>query len=161
MGKQITPEQFNEYLSQITPELKEQLEVTIKLCCQKVRSDIQNSMARTERNPDKVYFTNNKKIPHHPSLPGNPPAPDTGNLRNSIRYEMITSDASTVKGIVGTTQKDPPYGTYLEYGTSKGGWGGKGIAPRPWLRPAMRNNSDWIKRNISNAVQKACKGVGK
>ena len=99
---------------------------------------------------DKSYYIHNKKIPHHPSLPGNPPAPDTGNLRNSIRYE-IHAEPRSPYGVVGTTQKDPPYGQYLEYGTSK-------VAPRPWLRPAMEKNNEWIRQSIAKAVGRGLKG---
>lgn len=157
MSKTLSFNEFSDYLKNIAPHVEEEVTKTIELCCQKVRSDIQESMAKTERNMDKSYYTHNKKIPHHPSLPGNPPAPDTGNLRNSIRYE-IHAEPRSPYGVVGTTQKDPPYGQYLEYGTSKGGWGGKGIAPRPWLRPAMEKNNEWIRQSIAKAVVRGLKG---
>lgn len=157
MSKTLSFEQFSEYLDKIAPRVDKEVTKTIELCCQKVRSDIQNSMSKTERNMDKSYYTHNKTKPHHPSLPGNPPAPDTGNLRNSIRYEVHAEPRSPY-GVVGTTQKDPPYGQYLEYGTSKGGWGGKGIAPRPWLRPAMEKNNEWIRQSIAKAVVRGLKG---
>ena len=158
MAKDVTFEEFNEYLQQTAPNIEKELAKTIELCCQKVVGDIQSSMAQTPRNTSKSYYTNNKKIAHHPSLPGNPPAPDTGNLRNSIRYEIHGQNSKEVYGIVGSTQKDPPYGTYLEYGTTKGGWGGKGIAPRPWLRPAMIKNEDFIRKSLADAVKKTLVG---
>jgi len=157
MSKTLTFDQFSDYLKNIAPHVEEETTKAIELCCQKVRSDIQESMAKTERNMDKSYYTHNKTIPHHPSLPGNPPARDTGNLSNSIRYEVYAEPGSPY-GVVGTTQKDPPYGQYLEYGTSKGGWGGKGIAPRPWLRPAMEKNNEWIRKSIAKAVARGLKG---
>jgi HK97 gp10 family phage protein len=110
-------------------------------------------MAHTERNMEVSYFTNNKTKAHHPSMPGNPPAPDTGNLRNSIRYE-ITAGTTESYAIIGTTQKDPPYGEYLEYGTKK-------MKPRPWLRPAMKNNEELIRKTIANAVIRALRGATK
>ena len=61
-----------------------------------------------------------------------------------------------VYGIVGTTQKDPDYGLYLEYGTSDGR-----IAPRPWLKPAMRKNNDFIRTAIAKAVQNTLTGGNK
>lgn len=141
---------FSEYLKKTAPRINDKLSKTIELCCQKVRSDIQESMAHTPRDTSKSYFTNNKSKAHHPSLPGNPPAPDTGNLRNSIRYE-IHDERKEVYGIVGTTQKDPPYGEYLEYGTSK-------MQPRPWLKPAMEKNNSWIRSSIAKAVANTFKG---
>lgn len=145
--------QFEKYLSNVANSIQGELEKTIKLCCQKVRSDIQDSMAKTPRDTTKTYYTNNKTKGHNPSLPGNPPAPDTGNLRNSIRYEVYGS-GTEVYGIIGTTQKNPPYGTYLEYGTSK-------MAPRPWLRPAMLRNNDWIKKMLKQTVANKLKEAEK
>lgn len=153
MPKDINFKQFSDYLSKIAPNIQGQLEKTIGLCCQKVRSDIQDSMAKTPRDMTKTYFTNNKTTGHHPSLPGNPPAPDTGNLRNSIRYE-VHGEGKEVYGIVGSTQKDPNYAVYTEYGTSK-------MKPRPWLRPAMLKNNDWIRKAISKVVGDSIKGAAK
>lgn len=160
MSKDIDLKDFSKFLGEIAPNVNDEVVKTIKLCCQKVRSDIQESMAKTERNMDKSYYTHNKTIPHHPSLPGNPPARDTGNLSNSIRYEIYAEPGSPY-GVVGTTQKDPPYGEYMEYGTSKGGWGGKGVAPRPWLRPAMQKNNSWIRESMAKAVARGLKETGK
>ena len=153
MSKDLTMKQFSEYLSQVAPQIEDNMNKSIKLCCEKVRSDIQESMAKTERDMSKTYFTNNKTKAHHPSLPGNPPAPDTGNLRNSIRYE-VHSEGSEIYGVVGSTQKDPDYAVFTEYGTNK-------MAPRPWLRPAMQKNNEWIRKSIANAVANTLKGVNK
>lgn len=149
--KNMSIDQFSDYLSNISPKIESELNKTIELCCQKVRSDIQESMAKTPIDATKFYFTNNKSKAHHPSLPGNPPAPDTGNLRNSIRYE-VHGKGKEVYGVVGSSQLDENYAVYTEYGTTKGGWGGKGMAPRPWLRPAMIKNNDWIRKSIAAAV---------
>jgi HK97 gp10 family phage protein len=151
MPKDMGFKQFSDYLSKIAPNIQGQLEKTISLCCQKVRSDIQGSMAKTPRDMTKTYFTNNKTKGHHPSLPGNPPAPDTGNLRNSIRYEVY-GKGKEVYGIVGSTQKEPDYAVYTEYGTTK-------MKPRPWLRPAMLKNNDWIRKAIAKVVGDSIKGA--
>lgn len=57
------------------------------------------------------------------SAPGDPPAPDTGNLRNSIDYELTSETTSHV----GT---DVEYAEPLEFGTTR-------IAPRPFMRPSL------------------------
>ena len=160
MSKDSTPEQFSEYLSNIAPHVEDELNKTIALCCDKVRSDIQYSMSHTEINTAVSYYTNNKTKAHHPSMPGSPPAVDTGNLKESVRYE-VHGEGKEVYGIVGTTQKDADYGRYLEYGTTKGGWGGKGMPPRPWLRPAMIKNNDWIRKSIAVAVANIFKEAAK
>lgn len=152
MAKNVTFSQFSDYLSNVAPKIQSELGKTIGLCCEKVRSDIQDSMAHTPRDSSKTYFKNNKTIAHHPSMPGNPPAPDTGNLRESIRYE-IHEEGKEIYGVVGSTQKDPDYAVYTEYGTSK-------MQPRPWLRPAMNKNNEWIKKSIAKAVSDSLKGAG-
>lgn len=57
------------------------------------------------------------------SLPGDPPAPDTGVLRNSITHEIVTPNLLRV----GTSLE---YAAPLEFGTTR-------IAPRPFIRPAF------------------------
>ena len=151
MAKNVTLSQFSDYLSNIVPQVEGELNKTIDLCCKKVQDDIQYSMAHTERDMSKTYYTNNKTKAHHPSLPGNPPAPDTGNLRESIRYE-VHGEGREIYGIIGSTQKDPDYAVYTEYGTSK-------MQPRPWLRPAMNKNNEWIRKSIAKAVADSLKGV--
>lgn len=61
------------------------------------------------------------------SPPGEPPYKQTGRLRASVTYEV---DKGSLQARAGT---NVDYGLYLELGTKRG------IAPRPWLRPAMNN----------------------
>ena len=151
----INLNQLSDLLKNRASGITDNLEKAIKICGEKVRSDIQYDMAHTPRNMSKTYYTNNKTTAHHPSLPGNPPAPDTGNLRESIRYE-VHNDGKEVYGIVGSTQKDPDYAVWMEYGTSDGR-----IAPRPWLRPAMRKDNDFIRMTIAKAVKNTLTGAGR
>ena len=157
MARQVTTEQFADFLNTRKPEVYQQLGKYVKLISTKITSDIKYNMAHTQLDMSTSYYTNNKTKAHHPSMPGQPPAVDTGNLRNSIRYEIVEGEKD-ISAIIGSTQKDPPYVTYLEYGTSSGGWGGKGMAPRPWLRPAMRNNLEFIKKNLAIAIKRTLGG---
>lgn len=150
MSKSISFDDFSNVLDRAASAITGNLENAIKLCGEKIKSDIQYSMTHTERDMSKSYYTSNKKVAHHPSLPGNPPAPDTGNLRASINYE-IHATSNEVYGVVGSTQQDPDYAVYTEYGTSK-------MAPRPWLRPAMYKNNAFVKKSIAKAVASALKG---
>ena len=75
---------------------------------------------------------------HHASAAGDPPAVDTGKLRNSIDFERITRGVGaqltgagpriTTGRRVGTATK---YAPWLENGTSR-------ILPRPFMAPAVR-----------------------
>lgn len=57
------------------------------------------------------------------SAPGQPPAPDTAQLRNSIDYELSSATTSNV----GTNVE---HAEPLEFGTTR-------IAPRPFMRPSL------------------------
>lgn len=133
-------ETINEKLKKVSPE---NLNRTLKLCSEKIRGDILQSMTETPRNNDVTYYSGkNGNIGHHPSLPGNPPAPDTGNLRASIHYTVETTDNGGLARI-GT---DVEYGKHLEFGTSR-------MAPRPWLKPALMNNESFVKQSILEMVK--------
>lgn len=151
----INLNQFANVLKERASTINTELEKAIKICGEKVRSDIQYDMSHTQINTEVSYYTNNKSKAHHPSMPYNPPAPDTSNLRENIRYE-VHNEGGEVYGIVGSTQKDSDYGLYLEYGTSDGR-----IAPRPWLRPAMRKNNEFIRITIAKAVRDTLTGAGR
>lgn len=70
--------------------------------------------------------TGRKRKQHQASAPGEPPAVDTGVLRNTIGHEVIES-MGHVKLRVGSNQK---YAQPLEFGTMS-------IKPRPFMRPAF------------------------
>lgn len=150
MANGVDLSQLSDFLKERASTITAHMEVAIKRCGEKIRSDIQYDMAHTPLDMSKSYYTENETKAHHPSLPENPPAVDSGNLRESIRYE-IHKEGKEVYGVVGSTQKDPNYAVYTEYGTSK-------MAPRPWLRPAMRKNSEFIKYTISKAVKNTLTG---
>lgn len=119
----------------------------IAKACLLVQREIQTSMTNTPTNSDISYYTNNKNIPHHPSLPYNPPAVDTGTLRRSISIEV---DEENLKGKVGSVVNNPPYGAYLEfaeYGSSK-------MLPRPWLKPALEKTKTEVQKIMREAAKR-------
>ena len=152
MAKEMDLNQFPDVLQQISNRLNGNLEIALGLCGKKIQSDIGYNMAHTQRS-DKGYHTQNKTKLHYPSLPFNPPAIDTDRLRQSIGYEVV-NNGHEVYGMVGTSQRDPDYGRWLEYGTTK-------MEPRPWLRPAMLENNEFIKKAISQAIKNTFTGETK
>lgn len=67
------------------------------------------------------------------SAPGDPPAPDTGQLRGSIQIEY---DNAARKGRVGTNLV---YAAPLNFGTVRAGKSRRGvILPRPFMEPALK-----------------------
>ena len=55
-----------------------------------------------------------------------------------------------LEGEVGSVITNPPYGAYLELGTSR-------MKPRKWLQPAIDRNLDKIKDMFGDAVKVAIK----
>jgi HK97 gp10 family phage protein len=125
------------------------LEKVVGQACGIVQKDIMESMRDTPTQ-SVGYHTYNKKVLHYPSLPNNPPAVDTGTLRRSITFD-VGMDENKVTGRVGSTILDPPYGAYLEFGTSR-------MIQRPWLRPALERNREVIKENIKEGVREIVNG---
>lgn len=90
-------------------------------------------------------YQKSKTVTHIASAPGEPPATDTGRLVSSI---LVSPEDGGYAARVGTNVK---YGKDLEYGTRK-------IAPRPWLFPAIKNNTRQILASISSTVRRALDG---
>ena len=74
----------------------------------------------------------------NPSLPGEPPKKVTGQLQNAIGFEvgMKGGDVIAKVGVLAGSIANN-YAAGLEFGTSK-------IAERPFIRPAIFNNSSKI-----------------
>lgn len=72
-------------------------------------------------------YPRGKSKQHRASLPGDPPAPDTGRLRASVTHEVLAApDAVTAR-----TSVNAEYALPLEEGTEK-------IAPRPFRARILR-----------------------
>ena len=107
-------------------------------CVLLVENTAKRLMTDTAINTAIVYWSGkNKTIAHSPSMEGSAPAVDSGALRRSVTHD-ITVNGTSVRGRVGSTITNPPYGAYLENGTSR-------MAPRPWLLPALDMNTDKIR----------------
>lgn len=121
---------------------------SIVKACALIQRDAQESMRDTQLDYSKTYYTHNKAIAHHPSAVGFPPAVDTGTLRRSITYQV---DENKLEGEVGSVITNPPYGAYLELGTTRDGR--TLMKPRPWLKPAIERNIGELKNIIGNTIK--------
>lgn len=79
----------------------------------------------------RTYVIPGTKVTYTASAPGEPPAVQTGRLRQSIATE-ISNDGMV--GKVGTTLD---YGRELEQGRSN-------MAPRPWLKPSFEQSENEV-----------------
>lgn len=138
-----TVDSFIQKLKEKQGVLKTEAGKALAQCCATIQREAQEGMTNTPLDYSKTYFTHNKQIGHHPSQEGNPPAVDTGTLRRSITY---TVDENKLVGRVGSTLNDPPYGAYLEFGTSR-------MKPRPWLKPALDKSEETIEKILGQAIK--------
>ena len=111
------------------------------------------------------YFGGAKKLGFYRtrSAPGEPPAVDTGTLRNSVQskpqYVAGTGMTSIVlAGLVAGVNKDARIPRWLEYGTSR-------MKARPFIAPSLEvirpsvagTISDQMKRSIKRMKRRALK----
>ena len=73
---------------------------------------------------------------HIASARGEPPAELSGDLLRSFSKRTIFSRGHT--RIIAYIENYAPYAGWLEYGTSRTGWGGP-IHPRPFMEPVMHS----------------------
>lgn len=79
---------------------------------------------------------------HTASAPNNPPATDTGFLKNNLRWETIKSEF-TGKVISGAS-----YSMALEFG-----YQGNNLEKRPFMRPALEKNYKAFINNVKRALK--------
>lgn len=97
----------------------------VTLSCAEIERTAKTIMKDTVTNPDVTYG----KKGHHPSVAGEPPAPDSGTLMRSITHSVVEENGEVV-GYVGSIIENENYPKYLEYGTSN-------MKPRPWLSTSL------------------------
>ena len=104
----------------------------VTVACAEIERQAKTLMRDTVVNPEVTYG----KRGHHPSMPGNAPAPDSGTLMRSVTHE-VTVEGNEVTGLVGSIYRNPDYPKFLEYGTSK-------MKPRPWLSTAIERSHNFM-----------------
>ena len=76
---------------------------------------------------------------------------DTGNLRASLESTVVDlAETATLAGAVGT---DVRYAIFQEFGTAV-------MDAQPFLRPALRDNKDFIAEQLTTAVEIAFEEAG-
>jgi len=109
-----------------------------------VQSEAQRTLNREGRG--RVYVKRGGRV-HVASLPGNPPAKDTGNLGRSVQIDdrQLTQASNELRVRIGT---DQPYGRWMEFGT-------RNIAPRPWLNRSLNQARPSALKRIDQAIRLA------
>ena len=135
---------FLKFLHNSQEKIYTEMGKTLVKACALIQRDAQESMRDTQIDTSTTYYTHNKSKAHHPSVAGYPPAVDTGTLRRSITYQV---DENKLEGEVGSVITNPPYGAYLELGTSRM------PKPRKWLQPAIDRNIGQLKQMVGNTIK--------
>ena len=135
------------YLQKKEKEATQNEKKFVRVACAEIERQAKTLMRDAAVDMEKTYG----KRGHHPSLPGNAPAPDTGTLMRSITHEVREENGEVVGvvGVVGSTLRNPDYPKFLEFGTSK-------MKPRPWLSTAIEKSQNFMVQ----AFQKIMKGEG-
>ena len=135
------------YLQKKEKEATQNEKKFVRVACAEIERQAKTLMRDAAVDMEKTYG----KRGHHPSLPGNAPAPDTGTLMRSITHEVReeTGEVVGVVGVVGSTLRNPDYPKFLEFGTSK-------MKPRPWLSTAIEKSQNFMVQ----AFQTIMKGEG-
>lgn len=104
-----------------------------------VREEATSLMLNSPRS-GRIY--RRRGVEHKASGPGEPPAPDTGNLIRNIQTRIDPAK------LTGNVNFGTVYSRYLEYGTAK-------MAPRPFARPALANEQENIRDGVADEISKA------
>ena len=120
----------------ILPKLESVATQRMFAAAQEVRNETIKTLSgnRTGR----TYKVPGTQVTYTASAPGEPPAVQTGQLRNSVTA-IVENEGKSVKGFVGTELMK---GLHLEKGTSK-------MAPRPWLERSFDSSLDRVKEILS------------
>ena len=120
----------------ILPKLESVATQRMYAAAQEVRNETLRTLSgnRTGR----TYRVPGTQVTYTASAPGEPPAVQTGQLRNSVRDNVYKREKSVV-GEVGTELMK---GLWLEKGTRK-------MAPRPWLEPSFDKSLERVKEILS------------
>lgn len=86
----------------------------------------------------KWYITQNSKIPHQASAPGEPPASDSGKLAESAFWEE--------GGLTGYVGVKTSYAHALEFGTSK-------METRPFIFPSVEEDAKNFKHDLERILK--------
>lgn len=88
-----------------------------------------------------IVYRRGKRRLHTSSAPGEPPAIDTGRLRQAITHQITRLGLAVYEGIIGVSLGAAKYAKWLEFGTDKGQ-----MKPRPVWLPALMQLKTEIKQ---------------
>lgn len=156
----IQPASSNDKALQFTRQIDQKTRNAIRQAFYFIGKDLRQTsqqLIASKNKTGRIYRIrlNGVNIKHQASAPGEAPANLTGNLKASLgfdvrgSYEMeFGSRSEAPKAGVSPKQAVAKYSVYLELGTSK-------IAPRPYLKPSIDQNTGNGVQHFERELQRA------
>lgn len=130
-------------LAGLPGNLTEPVRVTIQSGAHAVRNEAVRSLQEhRSQGPTEIRYSPRREV--QPSLPGNPPNTDRGELASSVHIR-IDED-----GMGANVDARAKHAIPLEFGTTK-------MAARPFLFPAFEMNRQRIQKAVKDAIMNALK----
>ena len=146
IGITVRGDDFEGFAEEAFAELKPKMERGVIAATLHLHGAIKRKLSK--RGTGRTY--RRRKVLHTASAPGQPPALDTGRLRNSIAVTSPKWEGWSVSAEVGTNVE---YARLLEYGGRTGRQNTTRIAARPYMRPTMEEETPAIEKVLRDAVR--------
>ena len=145
IGVTVRGDDFEGFAEEAFAELKPKMTRGVVAATLHLQGAIKRKLSR--RGTGRTY--RRRKVLHTASQPGQPPALDTGRLRNSIAVTDPKWDGWSVSAEVGTNVE---YARILEFGGRTGRRNATRIAPRPYMRNTVEEETPRIEKVLRDAV---------
>lgn len=133
-----------EALQRALREMSDEVRVKVGEAVQATAAELEAAVKiKMQQGPHTGRIYRRGNVVHQASAPGQPPAPDTGALMQSVYHEM-DGPLSAVAG------SRLVYSQYLEFGTSR-------MAARPVWRPAVEDMGKVFTNRVIAALEEAAK----
>ncbi len=144
-GTIIDKHDLSKFLDKFPGVATHRLEEEVYDIANDIRNYIIDSMNNTKRNTDIVY-TYRRKAPHHPAMPGHPPARDFGEL-----IGRIVSEERNFEAEVGV-HAGAPYAKFLEDPDSERLPKYRHRFLRPAFEEIMKTVEDKLEKTLGKAI---------
>jgi len=128
-------------LKRLGDKIEKELSGEFKKAAFAINAEVKNKIR--QRGGGKTVIRYDPTRVHQVSLPGEPPAGDTGRLMSAVGHSVDIDGLGAKVSISGVG-----YAKDLEFGTSK-------MAARPVLGPTFEEEKPKLKRRIINAIRRA------
>ena len=138
VGRTITFKEVGEKLKKTSHKSQKRMMELLVVAANNIRNDMIGGMETTPKTGRR--YRKRKGVYHTASSPGNFPAVDTGNLKNSIIMDARFDEVE-----VGSIITYPAYPKFLEFGTAR-------MKKRPWVKPVYDTQKPKIEKAVNRLM---------